>query len=187
MKKETWKDIKGYEGIYQVSDLGRVKSLDRIIERKNGNGSFFKKGQIQKLQDNGNGYKYKQLKHNGKSNNFYIHKLVMETFVGQRPNEMVICHKDGDKSNNRLDNLRYDTATENNIDQFRHNNKKGKLEIKDVLKVREMYKQGFSTKEISDYFNVGKWVVLRIKNGKNYSWLGDDGSIKESKTSISKD
>ena len=182
MEKEIWKDVPGYEGLYQVSSFGRVRSLDRMVW--GGKAYYFKEGQIQKLQNNGNGYMYKQLKHEGTGKNFYIHRLVMMTFVGDRPKNMVICHIDGDKTNNRLDNLRYDTYSENNIDQFRHSDKRGKLSNSDVLKVREMCREGYQTKEISEFFNVGKWVVQNIKNGTNYSWLNDDGTIDESKTQI---
>lgn len=182
MEKEIWKDIPDYEGVYQVSNLGRIKSLDRYVKR--GKSGFFKEGQIQKLQNNGNGYLYKQLKHEGKHRNFYIHRLVLMVFIGERPDGMVICHKDGDTTNNNLNNLRYDTPLENNIDQFRHGIEKGKLSNDDVLKVRKMYKDGYKTKEISEFFNVGKWVVQRINSGENYSWLNDDGTINKSKTQM---
>lgn len=180
--KEIWKDIPDYEGVYQVSNLGRIRSLDRYIKR--GKSGFFKEGQIQKLQNNGNGYLYKQLKHEGRYRNFYIHRLVLMVFIGERPDGMVICHKDGDTTNNNLNNLRYDTPLENNIDQFRHGIEKGKLSNDDVLKVRKMYKDGYKTKEISEFFNVGKWVVQRINNGENYSWLNDDGTINKSNTQM---
>ena len=182
MEKEIWRDIPDYEGIYQVSNLGRIKSLDRYVKR--GKSGFFKEGQIQKLQNNGNGYLYKQLKHEGRHRNFYIHRLVLMVFIGERPDGMVICHKDGDTTNNNLNNLRYDTPLENNIDQFRHGIEKGKLSNNDVLKVRKMYKDGYKTKEISEFFNVGKWVVQRINSGENYSWLNDDGTINKSKTQM---
>ena len=182
MEKEIWRDIPDYEGIYQVSNLGRIKSLDRYVKR--GKSGFFKEGQIQKLQNNGNGYLYKQLKHEGRHRNFYIHRLVLMVFIGERPDGMVICHKDGDTTNNNLNNLRYDTPLENNIDQFRHGIEKGKLSNDDVLKVRKMYKDGYKTKEISEFFNVGKWVVQRINSGENYSWLNDDGTINKSKTQM---
>lgn len=180
--KEIWKDIPDYEGVYQVSNLGRIRSLDRYIKR--GKSGFFKEGQIQKLQNNGNGYLYKQLKHEGRYRNFYIHRLVLMVFIGERPDGMVICHKDGDTTNNNLNNLRYDTPLENNIDQFRHGIEKGKLSNDDVLKVRKMYKDGYKTKEISEFFNVGKWVVQRINKGENYSWLNDDGTINKSNTQM---
>lgn len=182
MEKEIWRDIPDYEGIYQVSNLGRIKSLDRYVKR--GKSGFFKEGQIQKLQNNGNGYLYKQLKHEGRHRNFYIHRLVLMVFIGERPDGMVICHKDGDTTNNNLNNLRYDTPLENNIDQFRQGIEKGKLSNNDVLKVRKMYKDGYKTKEISEFFNVGKWVVQRINSGENYSWLNDDGTINKSKTQM---
>lgn len=182
--KEIWKDIPNYEGHYQISNFGRVKSLDRYIISKNGR-RIFKKGSIQKLQNNGNGYIYKQFKKDGKYKNYYIHNLVMLVFVGERPNNYFVCHIDGDKNNNRLDNLKYDTPHQNNIDQFRHNGNgiKNTLPLNKVLEIRKMSKEK-SIKEICDELKLDEWVVSRIKNNENYTWLNDDGSIKESNTSI---
>ena len=182
MEKEIWKDIPGYIGVYQVSNLGRVRSLDRFVER--GNKGFFKEGQIQKLQNNGNGYLYKQLKYKGKHRNFYIHRLVLMVFVGERPDGMVICHKDGDITNNKLSNLRYDTPSENNIDQFRQGSRKNVLKIEEVLKIRKMYKEGYRPLDISKKLNINIHSVRSVAHGKSYSWLNDDGTIQESKTQI---
>ena len=182
MEKETWKDIPNYEGVYQVSNLGRIRSLDRYVTR--GKSGFFKEGQIQKLQNNGNGYLYKQLKYKGNYKNFYIHRLVLMVFVGKRPDGMVICHKDGDITNNELSNLRYDTPLENNIDQFRHETRKNILKNDEVIKIREMYSEGYKPSDISKILNIKIHSVRNIAHGKTYTWLNDDGTIDESKTQI---
>lgn len=181
--KETWKDVPNYEGVYQVSNLGRVRSLDRYVVYSN-DGVRFYKGKILKQQNNGNGYMYKQLKHEGTRKNFYIHRLVMMTFVGDRPKNMAICHIDGDKTNNRLDNLRYDTYSENNIDQFRHETRKNVLKNDEVIKIREMYSEGYKPSDISKILNIKIYSVRNIVHGKTYTWLNDDGTIDESKTQI---
>lgn len=182
MEKEIWKDIPDYKGVYQVSNLGRIRSLDRYVKR--GKSGFFKEGQIQKLQNNGNGYLYKQLKHEGKHRNFYIHRLVLMVFIGERPDGMVICHKDGDTTNNNLDNLRYDTPLENNIDQFRHGARKNVLQNEAVLKIRKMYNEGYRPLDISKKLDINIHSVRSVANGKTYSWLNDNGTINESKTQM---
>lgn len=182
MEKETWKDIPNYEGVYQVSNLGRIRSLDRYVTR--GKSGFFKEGQIQKLQNNGNGYLYKQLKYKGNYKNFYIHRLVLMVFVGERPDGMVICHKDGDITNNKLSNLRYDTPLENNIDQFRQGTRNNVLKNEEVLRIRKMYNEGYKPLSISTKLNINIHSVRSVLQGKTYSWLNDDGTIDESKTQI---
>ena len=189
MKKEleVWVDVPEYEGHYQVSNLGRVRSLDRIVTHKNG-AKHFKEGQIQKLQDNGNGRLYKQMKRDGTYKNYYISRLVMLAFVGERPEGYAICHDDGDIKNNRLDNLRYDTNLENNIDQFRHNTEglRGTLPLRTVLEIRKKLDSDntITTKELAIKYNVEIHVIQGIRSRLNYSWLNDDGTIQESKTAI---
>lgn len=187
MNKEVWVDIPDYEGHYQVSHLGRVRSLDRIATHKNG-AQHFKEGQIQKLQDNGNGRLYKQLKRDGTHRNYYISRLVMLAFVGERPKGFAICHNDGDIKNNRLDNLRYDTYLENNIDQFRHdpNGLRGTLPLKEVLKIRKRLDSDttVTTRELANQYNVEIYVIQYIRSRNTYSWLNDDGTIQKSKTAI---
>lgn len=107
MQEEIWKDIPGYEGIYQVSDLGRVRSLDRIICRIDGenrrlNGVILRPG---KSKD---GYLRVILWRNGKSRSFLVHQLVMISFDSHTPSghKSVIDHINGDKDDNRLENLR---------------------------------------------------------------------------------
>jgi hypothetical protein len=104
--KEIWKDVLGYEGRYQVSSLGRLKGPRGITE-----GSVGSRGYIQVcLRKKGDRY--------GVTKN--LHVVVAEAFLGSRPEGMHICHSDGDKNNNKLSNLRYDTA-KGNWEDFRKN------------------------------------------------------------------
>lgn len=116
-KIEIWKDILGYEGLYQVSDLGRVRSLDRIVPRKKGN--FPKKGCIFKTVLNGNGYPQVILSKNGKLTNCRVHSLVVWVFLGWKANKTckngVINHIDFNKTNNKLSNLEVISKRENSI------------------------------------------------------------------------
>ncbi len=110
---EFWKQIKDYPD-YEVSNLGRVKSLSRIILRK-GKYPFLSKEKILKPNDNGNGYYYIFLYKNGISKIKYIHKIVAITFLNHNPNgfKLVVNHKNFIKTDNRLENLEIVTQREN--------------------------------------------------------------------------
>ena len=97
--QEIWKDIVGYEGLYQVSNIGRVKSI--------------KRDKILKEQLNERGYLRVSLSKNGKHKTWRVHRLVMITFIGYVEGKDQVNHIDGDKTNNRLDNLEYVTPKEN--------------------------------------------------------------------------
>src|SRR5665213_1183304 len=104
---ELWKDIPGYEGSYQVSDLGRVKSLDRTIESPGSKRGYPKEVKSQALLPQKHSAGYLHVRLQGKTS--LIQELVMRAFVGQRPIGLQICHNDGNRHNNALTNLRFDT------------------------------------------------------------------------------
>lgn len=117
---ERWKDIKGFEGRYQISTLGNVKSLPRVVtqEHTQHNHSVDRKikGGIVKASDNGHGYKIvllPLLNQNGKRKRFYVHRLVADHFIGPVPKGSVINHIDYNKANNRVENLEIVTQSEN--------------------------------------------------------------------------
>ncbi|QIW89796.1 HNH endonuclease [Bacillus phage Izhevsk] len=110
---EVWIGITGFKSLYEVSNLGRVRSLDRI----GSNGRLYK-GQIKKLNDNGKGYFQVNLKVNGKQTNKYVHRLVAEAFIPNTENKPEVNHKDGNKGNNNIDNLEWSTRIENVEHQF---------------------------------------------------------------------
>lgn len=113
MENEIWKDIKDYEGYYQISNMGRVKSLKRIIPHRI-NGEYHIPEKILKHNIVAFGYHQVSLRKMNKRKLKYVHVLVMETFVGDKPEGYEVNHIDEDKSNNRLDNLEYLTRKENN-------------------------------------------------------------------------
>ena len=107
--QEIWKDIKGFEGMYQVSNLGRVRSVDRFdsIGR-------LQKGNIKAIRDNGKGYKVVQMYKDNKPKICYIHRLVATAFIDNPDNKPEVHHIDSDRSNNKLENLQWVTSKENN-------------------------------------------------------------------------
>lgn len=111
-KAECWKDIKGYEGLYQVSCFGRVK---RILDIHVVHGLVVKKPieRILKATDNGNGYLIVGLMSNGKRKNHYIHRLVADAFCEKKIGCDVVNHIDYNTHNNHSSNLEYCTQAEN--------------------------------------------------------------------------
>lgn len=107
---EIWKDIEGYEGMYQVSNMGRVRALDRV---KPNSGGQIAKGHILPSYNNGNGYLWVSLWKFNKSKHIYVHRLVAMAFIPNPSNLPIINHKDEDKSNNRHDNLEWCTQKYN--------------------------------------------------------------------------
>lgn len=103
--QEIWKDIKEYEGLYQVSNLGRVKRLRHKVNSNNG-GRYTSEMYI-KSTDNGNGYKKVGLSKNHKRKNYYVHRLVAEAFIKNENNFNEINHLDYNRSNNNVENLEW--------------------------------------------------------------------------------
>ena len=116
---ERWLPIPGHQG-YEASDLGRIRSVDRVIQHRNGHSQRYR-GTILRPSLAGSNDGRLAVKVAGQRNR-YVHQLVLETFVGPRPQGPNIdgCHNDGDPLNNNLTNLRWDSTSENMYDKVRH-------------------------------------------------------------------
>lgn len=117
---EEWRPVIEWEGVYEVSSEGRVRSLDRVSILRDGREIFYP-GRYLKLKVNNGGHLYVRLNRPGDRNvQRYVHRLVMQSFVGECPSGMEVCHNNGDPTDNRVDNLRYDTHSSNVSDRRAH-------------------------------------------------------------------
>lgn len=126
--RENWESIPGFEGRYEVSDMGRVRRLARTTHNRCA--EFELKEQIMRTMPGRCGYLVVNLKTGvGRGQPGYqvlrtVHSLVAAAFIGPRPDGMDICHYNGNKADNRLSNLRYDTKSANGFDTVRQGNNK---------------------------------------------------------------
>lgn len=111
---EIWKPLPKYEKLYEISNMGRVRSLDAMIFNKGNNQHCKKKGQILKLCEAKNGYMVVNIKRTTK----YVHRLVAKAFIDSIPPKMTINHKDGNKTNNKVSNLEIVSYSDNHLHAF---------------------------------------------------------------------
>ena len=116
---ETWRPVVGYEGLYEVSDRGHVRSVARFVRGRAGAPSPRVSRALERSA-NTHGYLHVSLSRENRRRTSYVHALVLQAFVGPKPEGMEACHADGDKRNNAVENLRWDTRSENAKDRVRH-------------------------------------------------------------------
>jgi hypothetical protein len=170
--KEIWKQIPTYEGLYEVSSHGRVRTMRRIIKYKYKNiiKSQLRESKIMK-QKIVNGYNYIVLNKNGKYNTFSVSRLVLTAFKRPRLISEEASHfPDRDKKNNHLSNLRWATHIQNEKDKIFHQTKiegikhgMHKLSEKDIIEIRKL-KGRFTHKQISKKYNISRQNVGKILN-----------------------
>ena len=153
---EKWLDVIDFEGIYEVSNHGNVRSL------KSGK---FKKITIDKTTNR----PFLNIWKNNKQSVVRIHKLVLEAFVGKKPQGMECCHNDGNPFNNHIDNLRWDTPKNNHADKVKHGTTNrgercgtAKLTLDQVNAIR---KDDRLQRIIAEEYGVRQSLISRIKNG----------------------
>lgn len=160
---EIWKDIPGYGNHYQASNLGRIRSKDRIVKKF----SWITKSEVEQkysgkllnpCKADKWGYLVVHLGHNKQKWTARVHRLVLMAFVGDCPNGMECCHNNGITNDNRIENLRWDTHKNNNKDRKNHGNYK-------TGKNHHMFGKTIS-KELKEKLriaNVGKKASLETK------------------------
>lgn len=172
MQKEIWKDIIGYEGLYQVSNLGNVKSLN-----------YGRSGKVCLLKlkiHTGNYFQVVLCNRKCKNKYFYVHRLVAQHFIFNSENKRCINHKDCNKQNNKVENLEWVTYKENQKHAFANGlnfspalkgeqHGRAKLTLKDVNAIRELYSKGnISQREIANKYNMGESTISSIINYKTW-------------------
>ncbi len=127
--REKWKDVVGYERLYQVSNLGRVRSMDRVVPHKY-SGTITLKGRVLSPYPMLSKKRLKSLQVNlckvGIRTAKRVHRIVLEAFVGPCPAGMEGCHNDRNPANNVVSNLRWDTPSNNQLDRRRHGTHNGR-------------------------------------------------------------
>lgn len=118
--QEQWRPAFGFGDSYEVSSHGRVRSVDRYVTSRNGVKQFYRGRLLNPYTSTGNYPRVALRRSTGGQQWVRVHTLVLEAFVRPRPEGAVACHNDGDPSNNRVENLRWDTYSENNHDLVRH-------------------------------------------------------------------
>ena len=172
---EYWCDVNGYEGIYQVSNLGRVRSLDREIKRKNGK-KLLIKGQPLKVHLNRRGYLRINLRKDGKDTNHTVHRLVAKAFIPNPEDKPQVNHLNGVKTDNNVCNLEWCTRAENIEHAYRNglmlhgeNHYNSKLTLEQVILIKQLLKEQDKTvSSIAREFNVGTSTIHDIKSGKQW-------------------
>jgi hypothetical protein len=175
---EKWRDVKGYEGIYQISNLGRVKSLSRLDKR-----GYKRKEIILKETINPRGYKYVVLQDKKAK---VTHRLVARSFLPNEENKKEVNHKNGNKQDNRLKNLEWVTHSENlkhacitGLKRIPKGDEhcNSKLTNQEAENIRMLYKMGnWTYKSLSKEFDVHESTVARVIKNKSYK---NKGAIKD--------
>lgn len=113
MEEEIWKSVPNYDGLYEVSNMGRVRSLDRIVPHSSGKIICKRKGKQLKLNIGVRGYRRVTFIKNNKRKTYYVHRLVLIVFNRESTNTEVCLHLNNIPIDNRLDNLKWGTQKEN--------------------------------------------------------------------------
>jgi hypothetical protein len=165
---EEWRDIEGYENVYQISNLGRVKSLPRIIMRNNGN-SMDIKSRIKNICISVTGYPSVNLTVNNKNVVRKIHILIAKAFIPNPDNLPYVCHKNDIKTDNSLDNLYWGTPKDNVKDCIENGNRidSNILNIEDVKEIRVLLNSKTQA-EIARIFKVSDSTIRDIKTGRTW-------------------
>lgn len=172
MESEHWLPVKGFEGRYEVSDLGRVRSLPRRATTWFGTRAV--SGGLLKLKTDKNGYISAYLSDGDRGYSYaLVHRLVLEAFCGPCPAEQEARHGDGVRSNNRRDNLSWSTHLDNMRDQYDHGTRvAGESHPRAVVTkamadmIRASKKSGA---ELARELGVGTSTVSRIRRGDHYA------------------
>lgn len=182
--EETWKDIPGYEGYYQVSTWGNVRSLDRYVKCNRGSVRIAYGKPVKIFRAPKTGHSFVNLQKECKHYGARVHRLVLETFVGPCPESMEGCHfPDRNGANNRLENLRWDTRSGNVQDMLIHGTHKKPgfkgeecshtiLTEGHVRQIRRLYAEGWRMSQLARrYPQVSRTAIGYIVHRKTWKHI----------------
>ena len=167
---EIWKSIEGYEGLYEVSNLGNVKSLERQVLGKLASYTRSVKERILKLKTSKYGYLEVSLHKEGKLSTKRVNRLVAIAFINNVNNYPQVNHIDGNKLNNHIDNLEWVTCKKNInhavesglTNQSNDKNNHSKLTKEDVIKIRQLISEGMMQKDVAKLYNMSTSGIYSI-------------------------
>lgn len=177
LENEIWKDIEGFEGIYQISNYGRVKSLSRIVFSSPNVAR--KKKEIIRVVSLNKGYEFVKLKK--ETTNYYVHRLVAIAFIPNPENKPEVNHKNGKKNDNRVDNLEWATKSENKKHAFSVLGQKvanpygalsGRANSKARLVVCLFTGEIMIMKDAASFLKISGTHFSRMMYGKRTNWTG---------------
>jgi hypothetical protein len=166
---EIWRDIPGYEGKYQASTHGRIRSVTREITQMSRYGKPFTRtirGRVLRPGPVVTGHLYVVLGHG--AHGTPVHTLVALTFIGPRPAGLDVCHNDGNPKNNRLDNLRYDTRTNNILDTYKNGGAWRTLTSAQVAEIRAALAAGVVGQRLAEIYGVTGSCISSIRRGRSH-------------------
>ena len=172
---EVWADVEGYEGIYQVSNNGNVRSLDRVIKRKNGNKRAIN-GKLLTHTRHRSGYYYVRLGTKGNQKHHYVQRLVATAFIPNPHSKPQVNHINGVKTDNNVCNLEWVTPLENMAHAFTeglaaYGERQGRarLDTTKVLNIKALLEESnLSLKEIGNIYGVNYRTIFNIKAGNTW-------------------
>lgn len=170
-----WKEIPGWEGFYEASEAGLIRSMPRMIVQGNRWGDpmqCWRQMVVLRQSTNSRGYLSVQLNGGGRrTSGLAVHRLIALTFIGPCPEGMQVCHNNGDQTDNRVENLRYDTPSANVWDARRHGiwsagtkHYKYRMDINDAVVLR-LRAEGWTYERLAREFGIGEATVGRILKG----------------------
>lgn len=175
MNKEIWQPVIGFEGRYEVSSLGRVRSIDHYTRSNNRWGPYTVRfrGKVLRPRLSG-GYQSVTLSLSGQTVQKNVHVLVAQAFIGPRPLDQVVCHRDGDKSNCAETNLYYGTHKDNSLDAINHGHQprgerqgSSKLTEQNVREIRGLIKTN-SQRKLAAQFGVCQTTIRIVAKGQGW-------------------
>lgn len=186
---EIWKDIIDFEGLYKISNIGRVKSLTRYVKHSRG-GKMILHGRILKQIEKTNGYMLVGLNKNSKGYKKHVHRLVAEAFIPNPYNKPQVNHKDLNKKNNTLNNLEWVSSSENIKHSYKNGNRKspksmlgkfGKdhhlsISVVQLTKLNEFIKSYDGVRVAERNTNIDRSCIIKAckgiqKTAGGYKWM----------------